>query len=67
MKSLKGWKHSVGQVIDMEEFELMVLHSEDEFMDLMWNGKAEEEEGPGNKEPKPFEEEDAQMRESIHG
>jgi hypothetical protein len=67
MKSLKGWKHSVGAVISAEEFEHMVLHSEDEYMDLMWNGPAEEKKGPKNQEPKPFEEEDAQMRESIHG
>lgn len=67
MKSLKGWKHSVGAVISAEEFENMVLHSENDYMDLMWNGPTEEKEGPKNQEPKPFEEEDAQMRESTHG
>jgi hypothetical protein len=67
MRSLKGWKHSVGAVISAEEFENMVLHSEDEYMDLMWNGPVREEEGPKDQKPKPFEEEDAQMRESTHG
>lgn len=43
----------------------MLLYSEDEYMDLMWNGQPEEK-GPED-EPKPFEEKDAQMREGDHG
>ena len=67
MRSLKGWKHSVGAVISAEDFENMILYSDEEYMDLMWGGQADEKEGPKGQEPKPFEEEDAQMRESTHG
>ena len=67
MVSLRGWEHCVGTTISVEEFEQMLLYSEDEYMDLIWDNKAEEKEGPEDQEPKPFEVEDAQMREGDHG